>query len=309
MLADGFVMLCIARLAVGVSGGVIQAIVYATTTLRSNKDRTFAVLNIAILVWGAVSLGGLPPLLAAFGTSAVFAGFVALSVASLAIAGRMPQRAPALLRPTLGERAAPIGRHGALLLVLFVLLFAGHGVLWVYQERIGKAIGISPEHIGLILGLSVLSGAVGAALAGVVGARISQRTAQMISFVGAIVATLIMVYGHDIVAYTSTACILMLVWFFGLTYMMAFAAETDVSGRLPGLANAAIFVGQGLGPAIGALAVGEGNFRNVGWAAAAIYAVGVVIAWLVTARAARTAAAAVGQTPEASRQADQALCH
>jgi predicted MFS family arabinose efflux permease len=143
----------------------------------------------------------------------------------------------------------------------------------------------------------------------VIGARLSHRSAQLISFAGAIAATLIMVYGHDVVAYTSTACILMLVWFFGLTYMMAMSAEGDASGRLPGLANAAIFVGQGLGPAIGALAVGQGNFRNVGWAAAAIYAVGLAIAYIVTSKGQRVEAGNPAHPSDKAHAADQALCH
>jgi predicted MFS family arabinose efflux permease len=79
----------------------------------------------------------------------------------------------------------------------------------------------------------------------------------------------------------------MLVWFFGLTYMLAMAAQMDSTGRLPGLANAAIFVGQGLGPAIGAVAIGAGNFRNVGWAAAVVYLIGLVLAIVVTSRVGR----------------------
>jgi predicted MFS family arabinose efflux permease len=286
VFASTFVLLCLARLAVGISGGVIQAIVYATTAMRTNKDRTYAVLNIAVLLWGAVSLGALPPLLASFGTAAVFVSFIVLSLLSLALAGHVPRHAKSSSTSAM-SMAQPVGRNGALLLILFVLLFAGHGALWVYQERIGKTIGIPPATIGMILGLSVLSGAVGAGLAGMIGRRIGNLSAQVISFGGAIVATLLMVYGSELAAYALTACVLMLVWFFGLTYMLAMAAQMDSTGRLPGLANAAIFVGQGLGPAIGAVAIGAGNFRNVGWAAAVVYLIGLVLAIVVTSRVGR----------------------
>jgi len=231
---------------------------------------------------GAVSLGALPLLLATFGTKVVYASFLALSVLSLLLAGWLPRHAAVSRESTL--IAHPIGSRGMLLLLLFVLLFAGHGALWVYQQRIGRAIGVTPQAIGSILGVGVLFGAMGAGLAGAIGRRLGHRMAQLISFAGAIAATLIMVYGSDLGAYAATACLLMLVWFFGLTYLLAMAAEMDPGGRLPGLANAAIFVGQGLGPAIGAATVRAGNFRNVGWAAAVVYAIALLVAIVVTAR-------------------------
>jgi hypothetical protein len=64
-----------------------------------------------------------------------------------------------------------------------------------------------------------------------------------------------------------------------------------------------------LGPAIGALAVGQGNFRNVGWAAAAIYAVGLAIAYIVTSKGQRVEAGKLVQPNDKAHAADQALCH
>ncbi|UVH55612.1 MFS transporter [Variovorax paradoxus] len=288
-LAESFATLCVARLLAGASGGVVQAVVYASTALRTHKDKTFAVLNICILLWGAASLGILPPVISAFGIPAVFAGFVVLCLLSLGLCGRIPARAPASGQGGPGRAAVyALRTDSTLLLVLVVLLFAGHGALWVYQERIGKAIGIAPDHIGMILGLSVLSGAVGAALAGIVGRRISHRSAQLIAFAGSILATLLMVYGTGVAAYALTACVIMLVWFFGLTYLLALTAEMDQTGRLPGLANAAIFIGQALGPAVGAVAVGTGSFRSVGWAATAIYVIALALSVVVTSHHARS---------------------
>ncbi|SOE06167.1 Predicted arabinose efflux permease, MFS family [Variovorax sp. YR752] len=287
-LAESFAMLCIARLLAGASGGVAQAVVYASAALRTHKDKTFAVLNICILLWGATCLGILPPVISAFGIPAVFAGFIMLCLLSLGLCGRIPAQAPASEQGDPGRAAVKALRtNSTLLLVLVVLLFAGHGALWVYQERIGKAMGIAPDRIGMILGLSVLSGAAGAALAGIVGRRISHCTAQLIAFTGSILATLLMVYGSGLAVYALTACVIMLVWFFGLTSLLTLTAEMDPTGRLPGLANAAIFMGQALGPVVGAVAVGVGSFRSVGWAAAAIYAIALTLSVLVTSRHAR----------------------
>ena len=69
----------------------------------------------------------------------------------------------------------------------------------------------------------------------------------------------------------------MAVWFFGLTYLLAYVAECDPSGRLSGLANSAILIGQGLGPMAAALIVGNGNFHAVGWLSSLIYLICIAI--------------------------------
>jgi len=179
--------------------------------------------------------------------------------------------------------APPLNLRTTLLLLLFGLLFAGHGVLWVYQERIGVSIGLPGPVIGAILGLSTLAGAAGAAIAGMLGRRLGHMSAQVIGFAGSIAASLTIVHGQTQLVYATSAALIMAVWFFGLTYLFALSAEFDPTGRLTSLANAAVFVGQGVGPVMAAMIVSGNNFRMVGWLAASIYAISLIIALYVTA--------------------------
>ncbi len=195
----------------------------------------------------------------------------------------MPKRYPDAHRAANGS-IQPFGLTAVLLILLFALLFFGHSALWVYQERIGKSIGLEPQQIGGILGGSILAGALGAGLAGLIGRRLGLLFPQLLSFGTALLATLIMVYGTSPVAFITTACLIHMVWFFSLPYLLSMAAELDPSGRLAGLGNAAIFIGQGLGPFGAALVVGEGHLRAVGWLAASAYLLALVISCLVVAR-------------------------
>ncbi len=171
--------------------------------------------------------------------------------------------------------------------MLFALLFFGHSALWVYQERIGKSIGLEPQQIGGILGGSILAGSLGAGLAGLIGRRLGLLFPQLLSFGTALLATLVMVYGNTPIAFAVTACLIHMVWFFSLPYLLSMAAELDPSGRLAGLGNAAIFIGQGLGPFGAALVVGEGHFRAVGWLAGSAYLIALIISCMVVARVRR----------------------
>jgi MFS family permease len=279
-------LLCASRALAGFGGGVAQTVVYATSAQRSNKDRTYAATNIILLLWGAVSIGAAPLLISAAGVGAVFLSFPVMVLPALAMTGLIPRQARLAARSAEPLVAPPLTLRTSLLLVLFGLLFAGHGVLWVYQERIGVSIGLSGPVIGAILGLSTLAGAAGAAVAGVLGKRLGHLSAQVIGFAGSIVASLAIVHGQTQLVYAASAALVMAVWFFGLTYLFALSAELDPTGRLTSLANAAVFVGQGLGPVMAALIVSGNNFRVVGWLAASIYAICLVIALYVTANTA-----------------------
>lgn len=281
--ASSGLALCASRVLCGLSGGVVMAVVYATAALRESKDSTFAVINIGNLLWGILIVSSTPLVLQAAGIPAVFMALAVASAIALLGFSRIPPRYDDAAAQA-GASEPPMTVTALLLVSLFALLFFGHSALWVYQERIGKSIGLEPQQIGAILGASILAGAIGAGLAGIIKRRIGLLMPQLIGFGMALVATLIMVHGTSALAFATTAALIHLAWFFSLPYLFSMTAELDPSGRLAGLGNAAIFIGQGAGPLGAALVVGGGNLRAVGWLAAATYILGLLIAFLVVAR-------------------------
>ncbi|MCP3445745.1 MFS transporter [Bradyrhizobium sp. CCGUVB14] len=280
-----FIWLVVARFAAGVAGGAIQAVVYATAALRTNKSRAFAAINIVLLLGGGLAIGLTSSMIAVGGVATIFELFAVMAVLALPLLRAIP-RGPAdigdLPLAATATNPAGLGKHAVLLLLLFALLFGGHTMLWIYQERIGNDLGLSHNEIGAILGGGTLLGILGAAMAGLVGSRLKQSTAQLIAFTGAIIAALLIVYGESGLVFACGVALLMAVRFFGLNYMFALSTDLDPSGRLAGLANTAIFVGAGVGPFAGAVVVGHGNFRAVGLLSAAVYGLCVAIAWHVT---------------------------
>jgi predicted MFS family arabinose efflux permease len=279
--ATAFDWLCVARFTAGFAGGAIQAVVYATAALRTNQDRTFATINIVLLLGGGLAIGVAPTMIACGGVTTVFGLFAAMTLAVLPLLQVIPRGQAKVADVTLGATAADsagLSQRAVGLLFLFALLFGGHSVLWVYQERVGNELGLSHAHIGRILSGSALLGALGAAMAGFVGRRLNHWTAQLIAFTGSIMASFLIVYGQSALTYAGGAALLMAVWFFGLTYMFVLSADLDPSGRLTGLANTAIFIGEGIGPFAAAAVVGNGNFRAIGLLSAGIYVVCIAVA-------------------------------
>ncbi len=281
--ANSWMALVGSRLLSGLAGGAVMAVVYATAALRSSKDSTFAVINMGNLLWGMLLVSSTPLVLKAAGISGVFMVLAVASVIALLSFSRITERYDDLAEP-IKTSEPPLTITALLLISLFALLFFGHSALWVYQERIGKSIGLESQQIGAILGASILAGAIGAGLAGIIKRRIGLLLPQLFGFGVALFATLIMVHGTSTLAFAATAALIHLAWFFSLPYLFSMTAELDPSGRLAGLGNAAIFIGQGVGPLGAALVVGGGNLRAVGWLAAGTYILAFLIALVVVAR-------------------------
>ncbi|MFH6565650.1 MFS transporter [Pseudomonas kulmbachensis] len=281
--ADSWLLLMCSRLICGLGGGGVMAVVFATAGLRTSKDATFAVINSSNLLWGMLVVSLTPLVLMNFGVNGAFLILAATGAIALIGTARIPTHF-SVKAGSAKDSIAPLNLTSLLLILLFALLFLGHSAMWTYQERIGRSIGLEPQQIGAILGASILAGAIGSALAGIIKRRMGLLAPQLISFSIALVATLIMVYGNTPLAFAATAGLIHLSWFFSLPYLLSMSAELDPSGRLAGLGNAAVFVGQGAGPFGAALVVGEGNFRAVGWLSSTIYILALVIACIVAAR-------------------------
>ena len=223
-------------------------------------------------------------LLRKFGTPAFlmqFALLAAIALAASALIPRSPDRSTETMHPhpsRSGSLEHGIGLPAFLLLACIGLVLLGHQALWVYQERIGRAIGLGPQAIGLALAAALITGGLGSALAALLGRRLGYWWPQVIGFGGSIIAAMTMVYGQTDCSYAVSACAVMGVWVFGLPYLLALAAEIDPSGRLPALGASASTFGLVLAPAVAAAAVGNSNFRALGRVSAAIYVVCLILA-------------------------------
>ncbi len=284
-MASGFVSVGASRMLVGVGAGAVQAVMYATIASSNNAERGYAVISAAGLFWGPPAVLGSTWVLQRFGLATFLMQFAIMAVLALALSGAMPRHASA---GHAGDDAARVTRRldrlSITLLLCVALVLLGHQALWVYQERVGRAIGLTHEQIGLALAAALICGGIGSVAAALSGPKLGRWMPQLIGFGGSIVATLTMVYGTGLGTYVVSACAVMAVWFFGLPYLLAVTAEIDASGRLSALAASAMALGQALAPAAAAAVVGDGQLRHVGWLASAVYVICLVLVGQVLSR-------------------------
>ena len=161
---------------------------------------------------------------------------------------------PQSSRTTSISRFTSLPSRVMLLLAMMLLLYAGHGAIWAYQERIGVAAGLDEHAVGKWLGLSMLIWGVGGSLlARLMSMSIGRMWPQVISLGASCAAVLLLVYGSTPAAFAISCGLIAFSWFYGLPYQMGLLAARDPKGRAA-LAGVMMSTGgMALGPAIAAL--------------------------------------------------------
>ncbi len=152
-----------------------------------------------------------------------------------------------------------------------------HNALWNYQERMGRAVGLSPSRVGALLGVSILAGAAGATLAAVTGTRLGYSRPQWLAFGVLIAAALLLARKSSVTVFVLAAILVKVGWFYGFPLLQGALARLDTTGRALILAGTLQTVGSALGPASAAYWVPRG-YEYVGWTGVFYYALAVPLA-------------------------------
>jgi predicted MFS family arabinose efflux permease len=269
-LAPSVPILAAARLVAGAGTGAALAIGGAIVAGSTSPDRIYSIITVGVLVYAGSFLTFVPPFMASVGAAPFLAmGLLALVTLPMAV---IAPPAPAA-KDDRGEAALPPLRPGALipLLAAALLLYAGHGAVWTYEERMGVAIGMTVPEVGAALGLASLAGIIGAAAAAILGLRWGRTWPQVIALTVSAAAALIIVTVRDADGYFLGASLIAIVWFFGLPYLNGLAASLDPQGRIAAMLAAMLNLGMAAGPFIAALIVADNGYFYIGLLACCFY--------------------------------------
>lgn len=261
------------RAVFGVGMGLAASTVFAAYAGRPDPQRIWSIATVANLSYAVLLLVASGWISHTFGLSGIVGVLAAVSAIGLICLLRAPLSATHAIKQ---EAGAPVRVSIAICgaLALFCL-YAGHTTLWAFQERMGLAVGLDSNQVGLLLGLSVLGALVGAGLATVLGRKIGQAWPNALAYAGLIVSAGLLatpVFG----AYLAGAILIKTAWFFGLPFLLGAIARLDRSGRWSSIGAAMLAVGSAVGPAIGA-GIATHGAHAIGWLAAVLYAVSFLL--------------------------------
>lgn len=271
LLVGSLPLLLAARVLAGAATGVGVSIALAGLGDTARPDRSYGIAVSGQLLIAGVALVLLPPWIARFGASAVFAVFAGSAVLSLVLLLWLPNGGAA------APRLAVTGRLGSWLpfwgLAGSCCIFLAQTAVWAFTERMGAARGLSPGFIGFALGVAHIPGVAGALMAAAVGGRISRTTVMVACAAGEVVAVALLLTGFGDATFLIAACLYQFCWTLWVPLQMAMVAEADVGGRYTVLLTAAQASGVSIGPAFAGRLIQGTDYTPV-------IAIGVVFALL-----------------------------
>lgn len=242
------------RLIAGLGSGFVISLGYAMVGMARDPDRSFGHLIIAVLVYGALGIFGLPAAGTVLGVGGVFGLLALMAVAGLPLVSllRQPGASAASTVRTSARQAIP-----GLLLAAVFLFFLGQGVVWAFLSLIGERMGIAPQAVANGLTIAQLAGILGA-FAASLGRRIGHRLLVAIGSIGCILPLAAMTLKLDAVAYGIAISLFNAAANLMTPLLVAMVAVLDEDGRMVQRAAALQMLGLAIGPAISTPMIGNG---------------------------------------------------
>lgn len=264
------------RFIAGLGAGSLVSLGFAAVGLTRNPDRNFGILISLVLTYGAVVLWLMPSVYAVAGMDGALWFFALFPLSVVPFIRYLPKS---------GESEAQVEADavnlsfGMKMLALFAMLayFIAQGIVWAYLFLIGLAGGLDEQAVANGLTLSQFAGIAGALLAAVIANRFGRSLPLAIGIAGGAVCLYFMVGQFEFLVFALAVGIYNFAWNLTHPYLLAAMASFDRSGRVVVYAVAMQMVGLAAGPLIAAAVISEGDYVNVNWLGAGLFAISLAL--------------------------------
>jgi predicted MFS family arabinose efflux permease len=217
-----------------------------------------------------------------WGLQGIYFALAAVTISFLIMLVRMPQRSISNDLPTTSGKTTSkimLSVAGITIFVVFLLFTLRDSMAWSYGVTIGNEVGYTTSEMGRLLSLQALIGLFGPIIAALIGFKYGMRFP--------------LIFGLIFAGLTSYAIFLsveapylfrisLLVWtagyFFGISYLTAFAATLDPDGRIVAASGSAMVLGVAAGPAFSGYIISYGGYAMAAWATLALVSVMTIVA-------------------------------
>ena len=291
-LQTGFGPMAVCHVIAGLAAGCALSFTHGSIGRSVNPHRLFAIVGLALGVFGIVVLGATPNLVAAFGGAALFRLFAVVMVVAAVIA--------ALFFPVLtGGRDRATAVNGSLSRAVWAgivgvsLMALNQSMVFSFFERIGADRGYGLAAVtGVLIALGFVN-LIPGPLAAILERRLNPETVVRIGPIVQAVLALIITLVIAFPAYAGAGAVFVSVMIFTHTFAFGLLARLDPSGRAVAATPAMLMVGAAIGPLLGGTLV-----KYSGYGAIGIAAVVVAVAAVLFFSQARLPSAPVAQPAE-----------
>jgi predicted MFS family arabinose efflux permease len=263
----------------GLGVGCALSLTHGRIGRSANPHRLFATASAALGVFAVVFLAAVPQLIERLGPQMLFGVFsatLALAAAVTLLAfpvaagqtGVLKSSAPRLARPS---------RAAALVVCTVVCLTLNQAMVFSFVERIGSARGFGAERVQAVLIALGLVNLLPGVLAALLQPRLAPLAVATAGLVVQAVLALVLSSATDYLPFAVAGALYVSVVIFTHTFLFGLLSQLDPSGRTVAATPAMMMVGSCTGPALGGVVVQGLGYPGLGWVAAAIAVVAVLL--------------------------------
>lgn len=269
-----FALLALLHGLAGVAAGAALSVTHGTIARSANPHRLFAIVGIALGVFGVAFMAATPPLVARLGGPTLFVVFAAvMAVATVVSLSAFPV-----------PDAAPTGaarRGGAIPAAVWfgIVGIAGMGLVqsmtFSFLERVGSDRGFGLQAVTAVLVAGGIVNLFPAGLAALLQRRLAARTVLLVGPVLQALLVATVMNAQSYMPYAVAASLFVSVMIFTHTFAFGLLARLDSSGRAMAATPAMVMIGAAIGPILGGTLVKAFGYGSLGMAALVIAIVAV----------------------------------
>ena len=260
-------VLFLSRALCGTGEGILIAMVFAVAAGTARPIKTFAAMNCGAAVFAALIYLTSPYLMLALGSSALFAMMLATALLSMPLARWVSVVSSSKGQYPASTSSRGYSRQAITALLMFGLFACVVGGTFAFAQRIGiNSVGLGLERIGLIIGVAAILTISGPWLASLLGGRIGQSIPIISSVVIYAGVALCFAFADSQQMFIAAVLLHAVVAAFATTFLSAFLASLDASGRVAAAGPAFAGMGSAAGPSIMAFVIPLlPGYQAIGW--------------------------------------------
>lgn len=278
---EGTEILFALRVLTGLAAGMTNAIAYAATSRQEQPDRLFAMMTVLGPPFAAIALILAPIMTTEMGHHGLWVLFACSTLVLAPSILLLPKRPEAMPEHADEDGKAINIWAVAPLSILAVamasaILNVGDGALYSFMEEFGGEIGVTPDQVGVVLGVAGIIGLFGGVVVAVLGTRIGRALPLAVALLIKAVFGILLITSDDYASFFIYQQVLSITFYMTLPYFGGLCAAIDPHGRAASVVGSATVVGYAFSSGIGGFVLHyTGDWMAVGICAA--------VAMLITA--------------------------
>ena len=268
-LWSNYEILLLIRPATGIGAGLALASGNATIANSKHPAKIAGMMNLLFVAMLAFLMLYLSYLNEYCGVQGVYFGLAAMSFSFLFFLRLMPQRPALHYSETGSNRINSNGIFsiaGIAIFAVFFMFTLRDSMSWAFADRIGNVVGYSSSEMGQLLSLQALIGLAGPLIAALIGFKFGVRFPLLFGIIFAGLTSYAIFLSPQLPYLFEGS---LLVWtagyFFGISYLTAYAATLDLDGQIVAASGSAMVLGVAAGPALSGYLITKGGYNLAAW--------------------------------------------